>query len=484
MYITLNIATTSIRLLSVSGRRVKEWGSTPLEAGLIRDGLILQPKAVGAAIDSLFKSTKVSKEQVIISVSGLPFTHRILNLPRMKPELVEEAIELAARREIPLPLEELYLSWQAIGGRDDEVGFFVMGVPRKLIDAVIQTMTQAGITSYLIDLKQLALARAANRKDALIVSLEPDCFDIILVADGIPAVMHTITQKGEGASIEDKIQRLKYELSRTVGFYNSSHAENPLDPATPLLLTGELVADAATRELIQSQTEHPIELLTPELQFSPRLPLASYAANMGLALKKVSQKKATDYCDINLDIMSISDRDKTKTQAPPMRARLRTVALVIAISMALFLYQTNSSASAESLPLITQLNRVTEELHQARIAGDEARQAEDTISEIVTEADILEQEHQQILSKGKGFANYLRLVTDALPPEAYFTSIKMGANQFIMEGEARRPSVVVRYSTTLEQLQTIPEVRIAEIVKSDAAEAGDTDVSFAVVITR
>jgi len=103
MYITLNIATTSIRLLSVSGRRVKEWGSTPLEAGLIRDGLILQPKAVGAAIDSLFKSTKVPKEQVIISVSGLPFTHRILNLPRMKPELVEEAIELAARREIPLP---------------------------------------------------------------------------------------------------------------------------------------------------------------------------------------------------------------------------------------------------------------------------------------------------------------------------------------------------------------------------------------------
>jgi len=484
MYITLNIAATSIRLLSVSGRRVKEWGSTPLEAGLIRDGLILQPKAVGSAIDTLFKSTKVAKEQVIISVSGLPFTHRILSLPRIKPELVEEAIELAARREIPLPLEDLYLSWQAVGGRGDEQDFFVLGVPRKLIDAIIQTMTQAGITSYLIDLKQLALARAANRKDALIVSLEPDCLDIVLMADGIPAVMHTITPKGEGASIEDNIQRLKHELSRTVGFYNSSHSDNPLNPATPLLLTGELVADAATRELIQAQTEHSIELLTPALQFSPRLPLASYAANMGLALKKVSQKKAADYCDINLDIMSTSDRDKTKTQAPPLRERFRTVALVVAISLAAFLYQTNSRASAESLPLITQLNRVTEELHQARLAGDEARQTEDTISEIAAEADSLEQEHQQILGDGKGFANYLRLVTDALPPEAYFTSIKMDADQFTVEGEARRTSVVVRYSTALERLQTIPEVRIAEVDRSSLAGAEDTDVAFTVIASR
>ena len=34
----------------------------------------------------------------------------------MKPSLVEEAILRAARKEISLPLDELYLSWQPIPG--------------------------------------------------------------------------------------------------------------------------------------------------------------------------------------------------------------------------------------------------------------------------------------------------------------------------------------------------------------------------------
>jgi len=153
------------------------------------------------------------------------------------------------------------------------------------------------------------------------------------------------------------------------------------------------------------------------------------------------------------------------------------------------MYQTNNQASAEGLPLLTQLGRVTAELHKARLAGDEARQTEDIISGIVTEAESLEQEHQQILGEGNDFANNLRLVTDALPPEAYFTSIEMGADQFTVEGEARRPSVVIRYATALEQKQSIPEVRVAEIGESDIAEAEGTEdestaVSFTIVITR
>lgn len=56
---------------------------------------------------------------------------------------------------MPLPLEELYLSWQAIRGRHDELDFFVLGVPKNLIDAVVQTLEMAGLEPYLMDLKSL-----------------------------------------------------------------------------------------------------------------------------------------------------------------------------------------------------------------------------------------------------------------------------------------------------------------------------------------
>jgi len=492
MYVTLNITATSVRLLSMKGDRVDKWGDMPLPPGYIRDGLILQPKAVGFAIDALFKSKKISKEQVIVSLSGLPFTHRILSLPqmkRMKPELLEEAIERAARREISLPLEDLYFSWQEVGSKGDELEFFVLGAPRKLIDAVVQALTEAGITSYLIDLKPLALARAANRKDALIVSLESDCFNIVLVSNGIPVVMHTTTPKGEGASIEDKIGRLSADLSRTMEFYNSGHPENPLNPDTPLLLTGELSTDTATSELIQAQTGYAVELLSPALQFSSDLPLALYAANMGLALKKMAQKTAAGFFDINLDVMYTPDKHKAKAPPVPLRERLRTAALVITIGLAFFMSQASNQASAESLPLFTQLQRVTAELRQARLASEEAKQTEDTINEIVAEAEGLAQEHQQILNNENYFANTLRLVTDALSPEIYFISIDIRAAQIVVEGEARRPSVVIRYATALEQKQPISEVRIAEIEESSVIADEDTEeentaVSFTIVITR
>ncbi|HUV56767.1 MAG TPA: hypothetical protein VMV84_05975, partial [Dehalococcoidales bacterium] len=88
MYATLSISTTDVRLLSIKGHQVKKWGSIPLTSGLVRDGLIIQPKAVGEAISALFKSLKVSKKRVITSLTGLSFTYRILSLPRTKSDFI------------------------------------------------------------------------------------------------------------------------------------------------------------------------------------------------------------------------------------------------------------------------------------------------------------------------------------------------------------------------------------------------------------
>ena len=471
MSVTLNISNTSIRLLSVMGRRVRVWGDMPLAPGLVRDGLILQPKAVGAAVDALFKSMKVSKEQVITSLTGLSFTYCILNLPQMKPALLEEAILRGAKKEIPLPLEELYLSWQAIGGGHDELNYFVIGVPRNLIDAVTQTLAEAGVKPYIMDLKPLALARAANRGDALIVNLEPDCFDIVLVANGIPAIMHTITPGGEGASLEDNIRRLTDGISKTVNFYNNSHPENPLSPTTPLLLSGELSADATTSQLIQAQIEYPVELLVPPLEFPPDLPVALYTSNMGLALKEVPQKTvsegdATRFYDINLNILS--GKYRAKAHPVSMRRILLPLALIIAIGLLFPLYYFTSQATAETMRLQTELDVV-----------NEAMQIEDTINEITATVDALKQEYQDILSKGSGFTKNLEVVTNALPSEAYFTSIEINTSRIIVEGEADSSFTVISYAMALEAQEDLSEVRIASI-----GEGGGTGVSFTIIIGK
>jgi type IV pilus assembly protein PilM len=498
MYATLNISATGIKLLSVKGRQVKKWGDAPLEPGLVRDGLILQPKAVGETISALFKSTRIPKERVITSLTGLSFTYRILSLPRMKPALLEEAILRGARKEIPLPLEELYLSWQLLGGKQDEQDFFILGVPRNLIDGMIQTLAEAGVEPYLMDLKPLALARAAHREDALIVDLEPDCFDIVLVVKGVPAIMHTVTPKGEGATLEDNIQRLADELLRTVKFYESSHPENPLSPTTPLLLTGELSAEAATSQLIQAEIEYPVEPLVPPLIFPSDLPIASYASNMGLALKKIPPKTiskgdAARFRDINLNVLSGKYR---KARARPMGMRYMSLVAVFLIAIGLLfpVYQVKRQAEAETMRLQSELSGVSREFNQARRVSDEAKLVEAAINEITDDVETLKQEHRDILANGGNFANSLELVTDTLPAQAYFTSIEIAADRITVQGETDTPFTVINYVMALEAQGRFSEVRIIEIGEArpvetevtgtEAADAGINVITFDIVISQ
>ena len=477
MYVTLNISATSIKLLSIERGKIDKWEKAPLAPGLVRDGLILQPKAVGSAIDALFNQTKVPRENVITSLTGLTFTHRILSLPPMKPALLEEAIQRAARKEMPLPPEELYLTWQVIGKGQDELNFLVLGVPRNLIDTAVETLAIAGVKPYLMDLKPLALARAANRAEAIIVDLEPDSFDIVLVANGFPAIMHTVASRGEGASLEDNIQRLTDELSKTVKFYKSSHPESPLSPTTPLLLTGELSSDAAASQLIQAEIEYPVEPLIPPLKLPPDLPIALYASNIGLALKTTPKSEATRSRDVNLNILS--GKYQARAQPAPLRKILAALAFIIAIGLLFPLYQVKSQADARTMHLQTRLGTVSHQLQEIRLAIDKAKQIEATIGEIVANADTIQEEHQYILSKRGDFTSNLNSVANALPPGAHFTHIETATRQITVGGEADNAFTVISYVMALEAVGEFSEVRIAEIAGNKS-----TGVSFSIVITK
>jgi type IV pilus assembly protein PilM len=294
-----------------------------------------------------------------------------------------------------------------------------------------------------------------------------------------------MTPRGEGASIEDNVQRLTDGLSKTVKFYNSSHPETPLSPDTPLLLAGELLAEATTSKLIQAEIDYPIEPLVPPLEFSPDLPLAIYATNMGLALKKMPQKTATRLHDVNLNILS--DKYRAKVRPVALRYILFSLTVIIAIGLLFPLYQVKSQADAETMHLQTELATLSQELHQARLAFNQAEQDEDTINKLAADVETIRQEHQYIMSQRGDFASNLELVTNALPSEANFTYLEIGTDQLVVVGEAASSFTVISYAKALEAQGGLSEVRIAEIDEpenTESAEAESPGVSFKIIITR
>ena len=287
---TLNVEDGNLRLLSVVGKKVRRWGSLPLELGLSREGLILDRDRVGAGISALFTFQKASKRKVVTSLSGLGALHRTLNLPRMDRRLLKNVVMREARRVLPSSPEQLYLSWQIIGQNTTGFQVYLLGVPRNLLEGHIKALQAARVRATAMDLKPLALARAINRSEAIIANLESECLDIIIVVNYIPVIMRAIPLGEESPKPADKFHRLMEEMEQTIGFYDDSHQDSQLPPNTPAYLTGGLVnlpIPPNIKEGIETRIKYPLAIPEPPLEYPPELPLSRYMVNLGLALKKV-----------------------------------------------------------------------------------------------------------------------------------------------------------------------------------------------------
>jgi len=282
---TLNIESSNVKGLILNKKTVEWWGSIPLEPGVIRDGTVLEPKALAEAINSLFKAHKGKRDKIIVSLSGLHFTFRVLNIPKGKPKEFIPNVRHAAEKEMPLPLDELYLTHQFLGTKGNRSDVFVVGVPREPIDLLIAALGHARIKPYVLDLKALALARAVNCRNGLLLDLEADNFGITVVAEGLPSIMRTFIPKKGEMILEDNVRRLGGEIVRTLEFYNREHAENPITSDTPVYLTGEMADSPDTAMIIQEEIEYPVKKLMLPFTHDPAFPLASYAVNLGLALR-------------------------------------------------------------------------------------------------------------------------------------------------------------------------------------------------------
>ena len=284
---TVVVESTDIRYLITRGGQVHRWGSVPLPAGLVVEGRVTDPPALGRLLDDLFRRESLGRERAIISISGMRSIARLFALPKLQASLMEEAVAREARKEMPISPESLYLSWQAIPAGDALQRVFVLGVPRNLVDSHVQALQAAQIAPYVMDLKPLALIRAVGRPEAIIANLEQDMLEIVVVVDFVPAIMRTIALEGEGRDSEGKVERLVSELAQTVGCYNEGHSEAPMRQDTPVYLTGRLLGTPEAADMARSGLGRTVERTTSPLPAPESLPTAEYMTNLGLAMKRV-----------------------------------------------------------------------------------------------------------------------------------------------------------------------------------------------------
>jgi len=302
--VTLYIEDTDIKLLVTKGKQVDKWASLTLEPSLVRDGVIIDDEQVAESIRTLLKLGDVSTKKISVCISGLNSIFRIITLPELSQSLLPEAILNEARRVIPVPLEQVYLSYQKLESSPGETRIFLVAYPRNSTDILINTMRKAGIKSETMDLAPLALARCANEPKAIIINSWLTYLDVIIMIDRIPQVIRSLSLPTESTAIEEKRPLIAEELNRTIAFYNSSNPANQLESGVPVFVCGDLAETPDNWQTLVANSSYPVSPLAPPVQYPETFNPSAFMVNIGLALKgQLPKENDTFYSSIDVNAL-------------------------------------------------------------------------------------------------------------------------------------------------------------------------------------
>ena len=360
--VTLEISGADIRILEVTGKKVTGWASASLDPKMFAEGVISDPQALASAVRQLMTASGIKDKNVIASINSLYSLSRVVIVPTAgEQQAAEQAITEAAEAVMPLPGEELYLSWQPIGTQEGSQQVMVIGVPRDVLDSELRTLRLAGINAHVLDLKTLALARVVRRERAIILNIDATSYDIVILVGGFTDVLRTTAWQPEGLSAEEKAEQLISALELTVSFSNTHHISSPLDGTTPLFITGHLSGNLPLQMAIGNGVAYHIEQLSPQLEYPEHLPVSEYAVNIGLAMKTMATPKVNIKLSLGhretgrlaeQDSFSIPDINLLpqtyKAWRPSARQVYTTLAVVTALVLLVPFYQLTIDAMSDT----------------------------------------------------------------------------------------------------------------------------------------
>jgi len=457
---TLSIRDTSIDLLVMKGEQVEKWASSPLEPGLVSQGLIVDEAQVADKVEQIFKETGAQTSKVITALSGHDSLYRIITLPELPEAVLPEAVRREAKRTIPTPLEDIYFSYQHIPSTKGESRIFLVTFPRELVDALVRTLRQAGVKPYVMDLAPLALCRIPNEPRAIIVNTRLDYLDVAVIADRIPQVIRRLSLPGETESLEERLPLIAEEFNRTIAFYNSSHMETPLDSTVPVFICGDLAEAPDTWQSVVGESGYTVSALPSPVEAPEGFNSNEFMVNIGLALREMRIEKE----EANFSLVNFNALPEVYLPAGFSIVRvLLPVVTVIGIGLIILvvILILNNRANIEALTSEVTVAETSVSQQRGQIAKLNSRipPVEATAEELGGRATTMERRRANIYLD-------LREIVDLADVQISLTKVTHGGSSITVGGKAPNVGLLYEYARDLRESPRFSKVWVTKVMGS------------------
>lgn len=156
--------------------RLKGYGVTTFDPRAINEGVIEKPEIIATAAVDLFRHHligDITTKRVALSIPTARAFTRSLQLPPMSAADVADAIHTEAEQYIPMQADDLYLDSTPVQNGDGTTEYFLVAVPKKIIDSYLTLTQMLGLETVLI--------QSSTDADAMLFSRD--------VQSDVPAVL-------------------------------------------------------------------------------------------------------------------------------------------------------------------------------------------------------------------------------------------------------------------------------------------------------
>jgi type IV pilus assembly protein PilM len=196
-----------LRRKGKSGYKLVAYGNAEIPEGVVEDGRINDPVALGQVIAGLLSEKKIKVQQAASAVPGKETVSRLIKLPAelSDDEMREMVLNQEASLYLPLPREDADVDYTKLGTSLDDDGIerqevLMVATPREITDVYIQTLEVANLKLDVLEVSSFALIRALNpllkgysslAESVAIVDIEYEFTEITVTSDGVPQFSRT-----------------------------------------------------------------------------------------------------------------------------------------------------------------------------------------------------------------------------------------------------------------------------------------------------
>jgi type IV pilus assembly protein PilM len=474
--ITLYVDDTGIRLMATRGKRITKLAEIPLDANLSSIDTEAKVAELGDKIKNLIKSNKIGTKKVILGLSGLHCLTRPLVLPDLPRAMLDEAIIREAKRVLPVPVEQLYISWQIVSVTEGKIQAFIVAIPRQIADTVINALNKAGYKPYLMDIKPLALARLSKEANAIIIDVQAKEFDIVILAQGMPQPIRTIAFPEEELTLQEKIEIVKDDLKRTIQFHNSNNTNNKIELNTTMLVSGELAEEPSLYESLAKEMGLKVSLLTSPLKCMKQLDPSHHLVNVGLTFKEMVRESGPLLPNFNTLPTPYQPKQISMNRIIAVPSVIAAIGAVILMAMTI----QNVAGNIEKIQSDLDTTNTLLEKRQSEKKDISAKIAdlEQKISNTETSSKNYETALKSFYENGNLINSDLKATVNNMVPDLELGSISHSGKNLSLSGSADTEKEIITYVRKLYATGRFSEIVISSITREDGSATENETMGF------